>query len=230
MTKSKEEMNQEMNAEMNQKEAEAGCCEGGKHESEGGCCHGEGQEHKEGGCCGGGKGHGKGHGHGEGGCCGGGKGHGKGHGHGEGGCCKKEEEPEDEDLNNKYLRLMADFQNFRRRTEKEKSDIYAYANEKIVSELLNVIDNFERALEHAPEDDGFSEGMKMIFKQLQDVLEKSNVKEIEALGQDFDPNFHNAVMMEDSEEFESGKVTCVLQKGYLLNDKVVRPAMVKVAN
>lgn len=141
-----------------------------------------------------------------------------------------EEKEEDEDLNNKYLRLMADFQNFKRRTEKEKSDIYAFANEKIVGELLNVIDNFERALEHAEEGDNFAEGMKMIFKQLQDVLEKSGVVEIKALGEDFDPNFHNAVMMEDSEEFESGKVTAVLQKGYLLNNKVVRPTMVKVAN
>ena len=172
-------------------------------------------------------------------CCCGGKGHGheqgegcKGHGHEQGeGCCKSEEKPEeDEDLNNKYLRLMADFQNFKRRTEKEKSDIYAFANEKIVSQLLDVIDNFERALEHAPEDDGFSEGMKMIFKQLCDVLDKSGAEEIKALGEDFDPNFHNAVMMEDSQEYESGKVTAVLQKGYLLNNKVVRPAMVKVAN
>ena len=139
-------------------------------------------------------------------------------------------EPEEEALNAKYLRLMADFQNFRRRTEKEKNDIYAFANEKIVSELLNVIDNFERALAMAEEGDSFAEGIRLIFKQLQGVLEKSGVAEIEALGQDFDPNFHNAVMMEDSTEYESGKVTEVLQKGYMLNNKVVRPSMVKVAN
>ena len=137
---------------------------------------------------------------------------------------------EDEALNVKYLRLMADFQNFRRRTEKEKSDIYAFANEKIVSELLNVIDNFERALALGQEGDSFVEGMSLIFKQLQGVLEKAGVKEIEALGQDFDPNFHNAVMMEDTDEYESGKVSCVLQKGYTLNNKVIRPSMVKVAN
>lgn len=137
---------------------------------------------------------------------------------------------EDEALNLKYMRLMADFQNFKRRTEKEKSDIYAFANEKIVSELLNVIDNFERALEHATEGDSFAEGMNLIFKQLQGVLEKAGVKEIEALGQEFDPNFHNAVMMEDTDEYESGMVSCVLQKGYTLNNKVVRPSMVKVAN
>lgn len=139
-------------------------------------------------------------------------------------------EPEEEALNAKYLRLMADFQNFRRRTEKEKNDIYAFANEKIVSELLNVIDNFERALAMAEEGDSFAEGIRLIFKQLQGVLEKSGVAEIEALGQDFDPNFHNAVMMEDSAEYESGKVTEVLQKGYMLNNRVIRPSMVKVAN
>ena len=143
---------------------------------------------------------------------------------------KKEMSAEDEALNVKYMRLMADFQNFKRRTEKEKSDIYAFANEKIVVELLNVIDNFERALALGAEGDGFVEGMSLIFKQLQGVLEKAGVKEIEALGQEFDPNFHNAVMMEDTDEYESGKVSCVLQKGYTLNNKVIRPSMVKVAN
>ena len=143
---------------------------------------------------------------------------------------KKEATAEEEALNVKYMRLMADFQNFKRRTEKEKNDIYAFANEKIVSELLNVIDNFERALLHGAEGDSFAEGMNMIFKQLQGVLEKAGVKEIEALGLDFDPNFHNAVMTEDSTEYESGKVTEVLQKGYTLNSKVIRPSMVKVAN
>ena len=143
---------------------------------------------------------------------------------------KNEKDPEEEALNTKYLRLMADFQNYKRRTEKEKSDIYAFANEKIVSELLNVIDNFERALDAGNEGDSFVEGMNLIFKQLQGVLEKAGVVEIEALGREFDPNFHHAVMTEDSEEYESGKVTAVLQKGYLLNNKVIRPSMVKVAN
>ena len=143
---------------------------------------------------------------------------------------KNEKDPEEEALNTKYLRLMADFQNYKRRTEKEKSDIYAFANEKIVSELLNVIDNFERALDAGDEGDSFVEGMNLIFKQLQGVLEKAGVVEIEALGREFDPNFHHAVMTEDSEEYESGKITAVLQKGYLLNDKVIRPSMVKVAN
>lgn len=139
-------------------------------------------------------------------------------------------DPEEEALNIKYLRLMADFQNFKRRAEKEKSDIYAFANEKIISELLNVIDNFERALDAGDASDSFYQGMEMILKQLLGVLEKAGASEIKALGEDFDPNFHNAVMMEDSSEYDSGKVTEVLQKGYILNNRVIRPSMVKVAN
>lgn len=140
------------------------------------------------------------------------------------------ENQDDEEMNTKYLRLMADFQNFKRRVEKEKSDIYAYANEKLVGDMLDVIDNFERALEHAEGDDGFVKGMENIFKILKDVLEKSGLEEIEALGADFDPNVHNAVMTEESTEYESGKVSAVLQKGYKLNGKVIRPSMVKVVN
>lgn len=143
---------------------------------------------------------------------------------------EKEANPEDEALNERYLRLMADFQNFKRRTEKEKGDIYAFANEKIIGELLNVIDNFERALAAGDAEDNFYKGMEMILKQLLGVIEKAGASEIKALGEDFDPNFHNAIMMEDSTEYESGKVTGVLQKGYVLNNKVIRPAMVKVAN
>lgn len=142
----------------------------------------------------------------------------------------EEKDPEEEALNSKYLRLMADFQNFKRRTEKEKSDIYAFANEKIVRELLDVIDNFERALAAGTGGDKFLEGMEMILKQLLAVLERAGVTEIKCLGKDFDPNFHNAVMTEDSAEYESGKVTAVLQKGYLLNGRVVRASMVKVSN
>lgn len=143
---------------------------------------------------------------------------------------KAENTEEDEALNTKYLRLMADFQNYKRRAEKEKGDIYAYANEKIVVELLDVLDNFERALQHEAADESFAEGMRMIFKQLTDVLEKSGLEEIKAQGEEFDPNFHNAVMTEDNPDYESGKVTAVLQKGYLLNKKVIRPSMVKVNN
>jgi len=136
---------------------------------------------------------------------------------------------EDEELNAKYLRLAADFQNYKRRVEKERSDIYAYANEKLVVELLDVIDNFERALEHSGENESFAEGMNMIFKQFKGVLEKSGVEEIIATGEPFDPNYHHAVLTGSSAEHESGNVIQVLQKGYLLNKKVIRPSMVKVA-
>ena len=137
---------------------------------------------------------------------------------------------EDEALMAKYQRLMADFQNYKRRTEKEKSDIYAYANEKLILGLLEVIDNFERAVLSETADEKYAEGMEMIFKQLKGVLEKSGLEEIKALGEGFDPNFHNAVMTEDNDQFESGSVTEVLQKGYTLNGKVIRPSMVKVNN
>ena len=140
---------------------------------------------------------------------------------------KEEGKEETDDL--RYLRLMADFQNYKKRVEKEKRDLYSYANEKIMSDLLTVMDNFERALEHDA-DENFKEGIEMIFKQLQDVLEKSGLAEIPALGEEFDPNVHSAVMTEETEEYESGKVSGVMQKGYTLNGKVIRPSMVKVVN
>lgn len=143
---------------------------------------------------------------------------------------KKETETREESSDTKYMRLMADFQNFKRRTEKEKSDIYAYANEQIALGLLEVIDNFERALDHESTDKAYAEGIELILKQLIEVLKKSGIEEIKTLGEEFDPNFHNAVMMEDNPDFESGKVTEVLQKGYTLNSKVIRPSMVKVNN
>ena len=98
-----------------------------------------------------------------------------------------------------------------------------------MAELLEVLDNFERALEQGGTD-GFEEGMRLIFTQLVNVLSKEGLAEISALGEDFDPNVHNAVMTEDTEEYESGKVSGVMQKGYTLNGRVIRPSMVKVAN
>lgn len=142
----------------------------------------------------------------------------------------EQQETSQEEESERYMRLMADFQNYKRRVENEKSDIYAYANEKLVTQLLEVLDNFERALEHEGEDVGYAEGMNMIFKQLTDVLSKSGLEEIKALGEDFDPNFHNAVMTTDDPNYESGKVTNVMQKGYTLNSKVIRPSMVMVNN
>lgn len=140
----------------------------------------------------------------------------------------KKDSDDAEDQNDKYIRLMADFQNYKRRVEKEKSEIYDYANQKILAELLTVLDNFERALAQECADEAYEKGMSMIFKQFREVLEKSGLEEIEALGKDFDPNFHHAVMTDNNEDYESGQVTGVLQKGYKLHGKVVRPAMVKV--
>jgi len=141
-----------------------------------------------------------------------------------------EQKVEEEAAETKYLRLMADFQNYKRRVEKEKTDIYAYANEKIVLEMLDVIDNLERALSHQGEEESnILDGISKVYKQLQGVLEKNGLEEIDALGKDFDPNFHNAVMTESSKEYDPGKVSLVMQKGYVLNNKVIRHSMVKVA-
>ena len=145
----------------------------------------------------------------------------------------KEPDPKDkkiEELNAKYMRLMADFQNQKKRFDKEKADIYQYANEKIVKNILEVLDNFERALDATKDaDPSLHDGMELIFKQLMTALENAGVAEIKALGEEFDPNFHNAVMMEETDEYESNKVSGVMQKGYTLNSRVIRPSMVKVA-
>ena len=147
---------------------------------------------------------------------------------------KTDAEPE-EDEQTKYLRLFADFQNFKKRTEKERFERYSDGKKDFAADLLPVIDNFERALgEDAlaakdDHDEKVLEGMQMIFKQLIDVLAKNGVVEIEALGADFDPNIHHAVIMEPSTEYDSQKVSEVLQKGYRQGERVIRPSMVKVA-
>lgn len=142
---------------------------------------------------------------------------------------KAEEKKAEEQESERYMRLMAEFQNFKRRAAREKTDTLAYANEKIIGELLPVLDNFERALEtDAADAEGYAKGMELIFQQLKTALEHAGLEEIKALGEDFDPNVHNAVMTEQSEEHEDGKVSKVLQKGYKLKDKVIRPSMVAV--
>ena len=138
---------------------------------------------------------------------------------------KKAEEAESE----RYMRLMAEFQNFKRRVAREKSDIHAYANEKIVGELLPVLDNFERALDTEGGDlEAYAKGMQLIFEQLKKALENAGLEEIKAMDETFDPNVHNAVMTESLEDKEDGTITNVLQKGYKLKDKVIRPSMVAV--
>lgn len=135
-----------------------------------------------------------------------------------------------EELNGKLLRLQADFVNFRKRAEKEKESTIIYALECFVTDLLPVIDNFQRAIEsESSKEDSFYQGIEMIYQQLFKVLKDNGVDEIKALGEDFDPNFHHAVFLEESKEYDSGKITEVLQNGYILKDKIIRPTMVKVA-
>lgn len=146
---------------------------------------------------------------------------------------KKDEEAEkkaaEEAESERYMRLMAEFQNYKRRAAKEKTDTLQYANEKIVGELLPVLDNFERALGTETEDmEGYAKGMQLIFEQLKTALGNAGLEEIKAMDEDFDPNVHNAVMTETIEETDDGKITKVLQKGYKLRDKVIRPSMVAV--
>lgn len=139
---------------------------------------------------------------------------------------------EAEEYQQRFLRAQADFDNFRRRTLKEKEDLAKYASAKLVTELLPVLDNFERALateQAASEAESFIKGVDMIFRQLGQVLEQEGVKPMEAVGQPFNPEFHQAVMTVETDEFEEGTVVEELQKGYLLKDKVLRPAMVKVS-
>ncbi len=132
-------------------------------------------------------------------------------------------------LYDKYLRTIAEFDNFKKRTQKEKEEIYSIAKTDVVLSLLPVIDNFERA-EKFSEDKSVEEGMALIKKQFQEFLKKIGVEEIEAENKPFDPNFHNAVLHEDRDDVEENMVVEVLQKGYKLGEKVIRHAMVKVAN
>ena len=132
-------------------------------------------------------------------------------------------------LNDRYLRTLADFENFRKRTDREKEDFRKYALANTLRELLPVLDNVDRALDHAEEGDDFHKGVLLIYKQLWDVLQKAGVKTIDDTGVKFDPNIHEAVMREENPDVPSQTVTAVLQKGYWLHDRLLRPALVKVA-
>ncbi|HWQ41123.1 MAG TPA: nucleotide exchange factor GrpE [Desulfosporosinus sp.] len=131
------------------------------------------------------------------------------------------------------LRLQADFDNYRKRTQKEKVELIKYASERVVGDLLPVLDNFERAASAAkvnPDFTAFSQGVDMIFRQLEAALSKEGLKAMEAVGQPFDPNLHDAVLRVDSEEHPENTVVEEIQKGYYLKEKVLRPCMVKVSN
>lgn len=151
---------------------------------------------------------------------------------------EEEEEEEEEDADDaleqereRYLRLFAEFDNFRKRTAKEKLEAYTDATARCIGELLPVVDNFERAVDAPCTDEQYHSGMVMILTQLRNFLEKAGVTEIEALGAEFDPNIHNAIKQaEATEEFPENTVSEVFQKGYMLKDRLIRPAMVAVAS
>ena len=153
-----------------------------------------------------------------------------------GGFFKKKKDPRDEKIEELIYRVkrqMTEFENFRKRTEKEKSSMYEMGARYIIERILPVIDNFERGLAVIPEDkkeDPIAEGMEKIYKQIQKVFEEAGVKPIEAAGKEFDPNFHNAVMHVEDESLGENIVAEELQKGYMYRDSVVRHSMVKVAN
>lgn len=128
----------------------------------------------------------------------------------------------------KYLRLYAEFQNYRNRTIKEKTETYNNATAKCIEEILPVVDDFERALAQECSDLKYKEGIENILKRFKNILEKLGVKEIEALGQPFDPNIHHAIQQVPSDQYESDTVCNVFQKGYTLGERLIRPAMVQV--
>lgn len=148
---------------------------------------------------------------------------------------KKEIDEKDariKELENRILYLQADFENFKKLKAKEKADTLKYGNETLIRELLPVIDHLEMALKHAESTEDYKsiyEGVKITLNEFSKVLEKTGVKPIEAVGQKFDPNFHEAFYQEDHEDVEPGTVISELQKGYILNDRLVRPSRVGVS-
>lgn len=149
---------------------------------------------------------------------------------------KDKKDPRDEkieELTDRLKRNMAEFDNYRKRTEKEKAAMFEIGAREIIEKILPVVDNFERGLAAVTDDakgTPFAEGMEMIYKQLMKTLEEAGVKPIEAVGQPFDPNFHNAVMHIEDENLGENVIAAELQKGYLYRETVVRHSMVQVAN
>lgn len=144
---------------------------------------------------------------------------------------KSKQDEKIEELTDRVKRQMAEFDNFRKRTEKEKTQMFEVGAKSVIEKILPVVDNFERGLAAVPEEqkeDAFVQGMEKIYKQLMTELESLEVKPIEAVGTEFDPEFHNAVMQVENEELESGMVAQELQKGYMYRDTVVRHSMVAV--
>ncbi|MBQ2839795.1 MAG: nucleotide exchange factor GrpE [Oscillospiraceae bacterium] len=142
----------------------------------------------------------------------------------------EKKEAEIRELNDRYLRLAAEYDNFRKRTAKEKEMLFGDATAATVLGFLSVYDNLERAVSNPCSDESYKKGVELIFTQFCETLTKMKVEILDPKGETFDPNFHNAVMHEDNEELAENSVSEVFQKGAKLNDRVIRPAMVKVAN
>jgi len=142
---------------------------------------------------------------------------------------KEKLEKELADSREQYQRILAEYANYKRRTEQEKEQIGIFTKAEILTALLTSLDNMERAVA-APAGDDYKTGVDLVMRQFREALEKMGLEEINPEGEPFDPNFHNAVMREDAEDIETETVTQVFQKGYKLGDRVLRPAMVKVAN
>ncbi|WCN38727.1 nucleotide exchange factor GrpE [Aneurinibacillus uraniidurans] len=140
---------------------------------------------------------------------------------------------EKDEMYNKLLRAQADLQNFRTRVNKEKEQMLTYSSQRVIEALLPVVDNFERAItaSHGTGDtEALAQGVEMVFRQLQQVLEQESVTTVPGVGSPFDPNMHQAVMQEESSEYESGIIIEEFQKGYKLKDRIIRPSMVKVSS
>jgi molecular chaperone GrpE len=135
-----------------------------------------------------------------------------------------------EELTDRLMRQMAEFENYRKRTEKEKSQMYTSGSKDAIEKILPIVDNFERALACESSDEAFKDGMDKIYRMLVKNLEDMGVTPIEAVGKTFDPNFHNAVMHIDDDSFGENEVAEELQKGYMYKDTILRHSMVKVAN
>lgn len=144
----------------------------------------------------------------------------------------EEKEESLKELNNKYLYLQAEFENFKKLKAKEKQDILKFGNEVLIKELIPVIDNLERAIDHAGKSEdakGIVEGVQITLNEFLKVLERSGVEQVEAMGKRFDPNYHEALFQEEREDVEPDIVTSELQKGYTLNGRLLRPARVSVS-
>jgi molecular chaperone GrpE len=138
---------------------------------------------------------------------------------------------EKDEIYDRLLRKHADFENFRKRVEKDKKDFHQFALTDIMSELIHILDNFERALSHADDSSNpeYTKGVELIYRQLKDLLEKRGLRAIQAKGQKFDPNFHEAVAREERKDLEEGTILEELQRGYFFQNRLLRPAMVKVS-